>query len=124
MKEITDVWTLPFVGDPEGYSCYIWDSDEHMCFSYFDDNGDYTYYRILRLLNDDENIRPFNNVIKNDEEIFVSDGEIDYENPSLIVRGYGYLTGTGGLNLSCEEAKELQDRLIEYAVKKLKGEKV
>lgn len=39
----------------------------------------------------------------------------------LVVRGYGYLTGSGGLGLSDIEACEIQDRFAEWVVEQLKG---
>lgn len=37
----------------------------------------------------------------------------------LIIRGFGYLTGTGGLNLSEEEADAIQDDLGAFIVERL-----
>ena len=34
-------------------------------------------------------------------------------------RGWGYLTGTGGLNLPEERATELQDQMIDYVMKRI-----
>lgn len=42
--------------------------------------------------------------------------------PTLVVRGWGYLTGTGGLNLSDEEAARIQDEFAYWVVQKLRGE--
>ncbi len=39
----------------------------------------------------------------------------------ILIRGWGYLTGTGGLNLSDKEALEIQDSLAEYIIEKLNG---
>lgn len=40
----------------------------------------------------------------------------------LVIRGWGYLTGVGGLNIPPEKAAPIQDEFGEYIVKKLKGE--
>lgn len=47
----------------------------------------------------------------------ISDGEMKL----ILIRGWGYLTGTGGLNLSDKEAAEIQDDLANYIVEKLNG---
>ena len=39
--------------------------------------------------------------------------------PILIVRGWGMLTGTGGFRLSAEEAKKVQENLLQYVTDKL-----
>ena len=37
----------------------------------------------------------------------------------IIVRGWGHLTGVGGLNLSAEEATRIQTEFAEYIIEKL-----
>ena len=39
----------------------------------------------------------------------------------ILIRGWGYLTGVGGLGLSHLEAKKIQDELGEYLLNVLKG---
>ena len=39
--------------------------------------------------------------------------------PFILIRGWGYLTGTGGLNLSSEKAIEVQNSLGEYLAEQL-----
>lgn len=43
----------------------------------------------------------------------------NYDTVLIDIRGWGYLTGTGGLNLPEEEAINIQDTLAEYIVKQL-----
>lgn len=40
----------------------------------------------------------------------------------ILIRGWGYLTGSGGLNLPDEEAAAIQDDLATYLVEQLKGQ--
>ena len=56
-------------------------------------------------------------------DIGCENGEI-YVNgsPLLVVRGWGYLTGVGGLNLSAEQASLIQDEFAIWVVRKLRGE--
>jgi hypothetical protein len=39
--------------------------------------------------------------------------------PILLIRGWGYLTGIGGLHLSQEEAAKIQDEFGDYIVEQL-----
>lgn len=41
--------------------------------------------------------------------------------PFMAVRGWGYLTGANGLNLSENEATEIQNNLVEWTASKIKG---
>lgn len=119
MKTINDIWKLPFKKDSGGYACYIYDSDMNICFDYlYDDNID-EYDRIVGLLNGDVvNYKKFDNVVYDDENIYVSDGNAEPHN-ILLVRGWGLLTGA--LKLSFAEAIKLQKELIAYCSDKLKG---
>jgi hypothetical protein len=48
------------------------------------------------------------------------DGDIKLNGkPFIMIRGWGHLTGTGGLNLPGERAKELQDEFGNYIIEKL-----
>lgn len=42
--------------------------------------------------------------------------------PILRIRGWGYLTGTGGLHLPDKEAIKIQDEFGDYIVKQLNGD--
>jgi hypothetical protein len=48
-----------------------------------------------------------------------SDNPIFKGEPILIIRGWGYLTGPGGLHLSAEEAIKIQDEFGDYIVEQL-----
>ena len=39
--------------------------------------------------------------------------------PVLLIRGWGYLTGSGGLRLSSEEAVKIQDEFGDYIIEQL-----
>ena len=122
-KELTifDVWTLPFKSDMEDLFIYVWDSNHHMCFNFLTNNEE-KCKRILALLNGKEDAVPFDNVGINNCCIGASNGD---EKPLgiLMVRGWGYLTGSGALNLDPKVAIRLQNELVDFAVKQLKGEK-
>ena len=119
-KELTifDVWTLPFKSDMEDLFIYVWDSDHHMCFDFLTDD-EKECKRILALLNGKEDALPYKNVTKHKDFIVASD---DKEPKTLLmVRGWGYLTGSGALKLDTYTAIRLQNELVDYAVKQLKG---
>lgn len=55
-------------------------------------------------------------------EYCVGDGTIEVDRRVLLlIRGWGHLTGTGGLNLPMDEAAKLQDEFANYIVNKLSG---
>lgn len=120
IEKFTDVWKLPFKKDPEGLHVYIWDSNNHMCFTYFGE-GQETYDRIFDLLNGKTD-NYFKGSGFSESKIAVTDDPTETDAfPCLLVRGWGYLTGSGGLNLTAEKAVKLQNELAEYACKKLTG---
>lgn len=59
--------------------------------------------------------------LKNKDAIFShKDGYIlANENKVIMIRGWGNLTGTGGHNLSSDEAANVQDTFADYIVSKL-----
>lgn len=128
IKTFKDAWTLPFVKDPEGLCVYIWDSKGHMCFNFCVEDLE-LYDRVVKLLNG-EDAKPFKGIcnvnnhqilVKNDFEHKIRGGIV----PLLYVRGHGYLCGCGAnaLGLTFETAARLQEELVEYCIKRLKGEK-
>lgn len=56
---------------------------------------------------------------------FYRDGIVIYhkglEKPILRIRGWGYLTGVGGLRLSEDEAIRIQNEFGDYIIKQLNG---
>lgn len=126
IKSFKDAWTLPFKKDPEGLCCYVWDSKGRMCFDFGILDLE-LYDRVVKLLNG-EDTTPFTSVYGINGHTIMVDNDFDKKScakvmPLLFVRGWGYLTGEGGLGLSAETAKRLQCDLIEYCKKKLLGEK-
>lgn len=53
-------------------------------------------------------LNPGDEVISGGNELLINDESV------LVVRGWGMLTGSGGYNLSTDEAIEIQDSLIKY----------
>lgn len=55
---------------------------------------------------------------REDSYIF-SENPVFGNEPVLSIRGWGYLTGTGGLHLPSEKAAEIQDSFADYIVERL-----
>lgn len=126
IKSFKDAWTLPFVKDPEGLCVYIWDSKGHMCFNFgVCDLG--LYDRVVKLLNGEE-AKPFKDAYIEYQHQIVVNNDFGHKVcgnavPLLFPRGWGFLTGCNGLCLDMKTAARLQEEMVEYCVKKLKGEK-
>lgn len=93
---------------------YIYDNNYKIIFQYTCDLGEDTENQLLDKLN--------NRTKKKSEHKFdiVDDEYIVYNNNKiLLVRSWGYLTGTGGCNLSSEDAIKVQKQLLEYIKNKL-----
>lgn len=112
--EITEIFRPPFKAD----GAYIFTADNAMalmaadCYNYPDEMMD----RITAILNGDVKPKIGADIGVNGSEICVNG------DPLLTVRGWGYLTGTGGLNLPPEEASKIQDKFAIWVVYKLRGE--
>lgn len=125
-KSWKDCYKLPLHLDD--YCVFAWDANGNMALSCFnlkyDEKGNY-------LLGEPERIKHIINVINGDcAPIFdskwkLSDDEscaITYDGEKqFLVRGWGHLTGCGGLNLPEELAAKMQDEFINYILDKLNG---
>ena len=117
------VWVRPFKFDD---CSYVWDKNNVMVFTFEDDilvkNGEdgkpvwnsEPGYRFAALLNEAPGIEKFSGLeIKDGCDLYMDGKLIGY------FRGWGHLTGTGGLNLSEKEAAEIQDEFIADCLSKL-----
>lgn len=71
--------------------------------------------RICNILNGDSNEKPKMNVSYDPPYIYFDDKKI------FLIRGWGYLTGCGALNLPSEVAVEIQDNFANWVANKLNG---
>ena len=120
MKEIktwTDVWGPYF----NYYWGYVTDNFGTMAFSLDLDRDQNSPY-IIKLCLDiahalEEGVSPE----KKYTELTIKDGCDLYWSGVRIgsFRGWGHLTGTGGLNLPEERARELQDQMIDYVMQRI-----
>lgn len=114
MKKATDIFKAPYTTD----GAYIYDANNQMCLMAAD-CGNYPedmMSSICEILNE---AKP----TKGNPGVGI-DGPNIYLNGNIlaVVRGWGYLTGTGGLNLDPDEAAKIQDDFASFVVNCLRGE--
>ena len=112
-----DVWKLPLV--KFDYIDFIQSSNGVLALSYFRDDwasNTTMINKIVSIINDEINSDFLPEWKAKGCEIFYR-GEYVF-----CVRGWGYLTGTGGLNLSIDNAEKIQDGFISYILSRLNGE--
>ena len=108
---IEEAFVPPFRLDPGGYRVYVW-CKSGIAFNLLNaSEGE----RIVALLNGEEGVKPFND-INSDNRDTIKNGYA----PLLLVRGWGRLTGTLGLDV--DEALKIQKEFKEWAMKQLKKE--
>ena len=113
---------MPF---KNAYNTYIFDSKGEMAFTILTEDES-LIERIISVLNGEVGVKQFLKVgtDKDKQYIAVSDDiDTDKIKPQLLVRGWGYLTGVGGLHLDADQAIALQNELVDYCVSRLKGSK-
>lgn len=109
-----DVFKGPFKADE--CCCYIWcNGGTQMCFDVMDGRDAALGKRIAACLNDEPGAQYFDNVGVSADGQYICDGH----SPLLCLRGWGYLTGTGGLNLPAKEARRIQDEFVQWAADRL-----
>ena len=124
-KNWTEYYKLPLHLDDHG--SYAWDANGNMALSSFDlvydENGDFTPGEKERI---NHIIGIINGECPTDYETKWTVGddvtEIYYKGKfQFLVRGWGYLTGYGGLNLPEDLAAKIQDEFIAYILGRLNG---
>jgi len=115
-KPFYEIFKGPFKADED--CCYIWCNDgTQTCFDVMDERDASLGKRIADCLNDAPDKKTFYDIGISADGQYICDGHT----PLLCVRGWGYLTGTGGLNLSGKEAREIQDEFVRWAAEQLGG---
>lgn len=114
MKKATDIFKGPYTTD----GSYIYDCNSQMCLM----AGDCANYpeemlnRICEILNGTKPTKGNPAVGADGPHIYLNGDLI------LVVRGWGYLTGAGCLNLDEAEAAKIQDDFAKHVVNCLRGE--
>jgi hypothetical protein len=115
-KAFYEIFKGPFKADEN--CCYIWCNDgTQVCFDVMDERDASLGKRIADCLNDAPGKQEFYDIGISADGQYICDGH----SPLLCVRGWGHLTGTGGLNLSGKEAREIQDEFVRWAAEQLGG---
>lgn len=96
---------------------FVWSSNGVMALMVADDveNFEQIMERVCNLLNEKVTTSKTPELTYDAPEILLNG------KPSLIVRGWGHLTGVGGLNLPEEEAAKIQDEFAAWVISKLTG---
>jgi hypothetical protein len=107
---IQNIFKPPFYIDE--YRMYIFNANYYICFNILTED-EFLCYDILDVMNNKKINKKYDNIRIDDEYLYINDL------PVLLVRGWGYLTGIGGLHLSIEDAIKAQKELLEYVKNKL-----
>lgn len=114
MKTATEIFKGPYTTD----GSYIYDSNDQMCLMVGDCENfpEEMLNRICEILNGTKPTKGNPSVTVDGPHIYLNEDLI------LVVRGWGYLTGAGCLNLSEDEACRIQDDFAQHVVNCLRGE--
>ena len=85
------------------------------CYQFTDEQKD----DIVRKLNGEQIAFAFSDLRYNPDNTIVYVKQFGVEKEFIVVRGWGHLTGTGGLNLPPDQAAAIQNAFGEYIVKTL-----
>lgn len=112
-KQWNDVYSLPFRLDETCY--WVYDSKGNFIFQ-FEKVIPSEMRNTLAVLNKErETINKTASLKYENGEVLIT----PIQKPIITIRGWGYLTGIGGLNLSEEQALNIQDSLGKYIVERL-----
>lgn len=115
MKKWQQIWKPPFRKDK--YSDWVLDRDDRFVFQ-FEQVRPEEEVKILNLINGIKE-EPFEEALSYRDTLVRDEQGRDL----IMLRGWGYLTGIGGLNLPFEEASNIQDTFGAFILSKLNPEK-
>jgi len=110
-REFEKAFSTPFRSDRIG--SWVYDSKDNFIFQFITPNQQ-RKLEIMKSINSDYKSDMFGS-ITHEKGVIKSDND-----DIILIRGWGYLTGTGGLNLPDIEAIKIQDDLANYLVEKLR----
>ena len=110
MKTYKDVYELP-LEDSYGW---VYDQKGNFVFQFMI-GDEKTEQKILDVINGKENFKNLDLVFKHDRGQIVDKSGLVV----ILIRGWGNLTGTGAMNLSNEEAANIQDTFANFIVERL-----
>ena len=95
-----------------------WTADNQRAFDWCVDVSPEKQQELIDMINGTKQHQFKYKFCREDSYIF-SENPIFKEEPVLSIRGWGYLTGVGGLHLASEEAIKIQDAFGDYIVEQL-----
>ena len=110
MKTYKDVYKLPL----EENHGWIYDQKNNFVFQFLIDD-EKTEQKILDVINGKENLKNLDLVFKHEKGQIIDKSGLAI----ILIRGWGNLTGTGAMNLSVEEAANIQDTFADFIVERL-----
>ena len=105
-----DLYQFPF--HQAEYGSWVYDLNSNFIFQ-FEFKSEDTRKKVIEILNGDL-LEYKRQEVKHVEGVIYVE-----ENPFILIRGWGNLTGTGAYNLDGVQANKIQDSLAEYIVEKL-----
>lgn len=120
MKTFEDVYKLPLKMMDKNYYTRIYDAKDNFVFQFLF----YNNYEQAKIIIEAINGKKL--LTNKDISFYNKLGKIYFKGPHneqdveiILIRGWGNLTGSGGMNLSHEEAANIQDTFAEYIVTQL-----
>lgn len=110
MKTYKDVYELPM---KESYG-RIYDQKGNFVFQFMIDD-EKAKQKTLNVINGKENLKNPDLLFKHEQGRIVDKSGLSI----ILIRGWGNLTGTGAMNLSDEEASNIQDTFANFIVERL-----
>ena len=110
MKNYKDVYVFPLE------ECYgrVNDQNDNFVFQFLIDD-EKTQKKILNVINGKENFKNLDLIVRHEQGQIIDKSGL----PIILIRGWGNLTGVGAMNLSVEEASNIQDTFADFIVERL-----
>lgn len=112
LEELTfkDLYEFPF--RQAKYGSWVYDKNSNFIFQ-FEFRNEETRQKVIDILN--------GNLTEYKRQDVRSEGGMIYinDNPFILIRGWGNLTGVGAYNLNGDHAAKIQDTLEQYIIEKL-----
>lgn len=120
IRSFRDVWSFPLNYDGLGKT---WSLVDEMAFDFENENTairEAFKYVLVDCLNDEFVDSPLDKntvLIYSEGDIFLN--SVDDKNRLLSIRGWGHMTGIGGLQLTAKRAADLQEEFAQFIIKRL-----
>jgi HKD family nuclease len=112
MKTYKDVYQLPL--RMQKYGSWVYDANNNFVFEFEIENKE-KQQLLLDVINGEKKLYNPDAVFHHKDGYIFTDKGVEV----ILIRGWGNLTGTGAMNLSSEEAANIQDTFAEFIVEQL-----